>query len=89
MFCAGQPDFEVVGLGGGEAHVAGAQRHDAVRQFQPLQDRLGVAGQLLERVVGLVRMDDLHQLDLVELMLADHAARVLAVAAGLASGSTA
>ena len=30
-------------------------------------------------------MDDLHQLDLVELVLADHAARVLAVGAGLAA----
>ena len=39
------------------------------------------ARQLLERGVGILRPHDLHELDLVELMLADHAARVLAVAA--------
>ena len=38
---------------------------------------------VLERVVGALRMRDLHHLDFVELVLADHAARVLAVAAGL------
>ena len=79
----GQPHFEVVGLGGGEADVAGAQRDDAVRQLEAPQDRFGVAGHLFERLVRSVRMDDLHHFDLVELMLADHAARVLAVASGL------
>ena len=60
--------------------------HSATTRYgkpEPLQDRLGVAGQLLERLVRVLRMDDLHHLDLVELVLADHAARVLAVAAGL------
>ena len=41
-----------------------------------------MSGQLLQAFVGLVRMDDLHQLDLVELVLADHAACVLAVGTG-------
>jgi hypothetical protein len=66
-----------------EAHVAGAQQHHAVRQLQRLQHGLGVAGHLLERVVALLGVDDLHHLDLVELVLADHAARVAPGAAGL------
>ena len=37
---------------------------------------------LLVSAVGMIRMHDLHQLHLVELVLADHAARVLAVGAG-------
>ena len=39
-----------------------------------------MAGELLVRLVRLLGMHDLHELDLVELVLADHAARVLAVA---------
>jgi hypothetical protein len=77
-----QPDFEVVGLGGGEAHVAGAQRHAAVRQFQLFEDDLGLAGQFLVRFGRFFRMDDLDQLDLVELVLADHAAHVAAAGTG-------
>jgi len=42
-----------------------------------------VAGEGLERGVRVGRAHDLHQLDLVELVLADHPARVLAVGAGL------
>ena len=38
---------------------------------------------LVQRCVGSLRRRDLHHLDLVELVLADHAARVLAVGAGL------
>ena len=38
-----QPDLDVVGLGGGEAHVAGRQHDHAVRQAEPLQHLLGVA----------------------------------------------
>jgi hypothetical protein len=76
-----QPDFEIVGLGG-ETHVAGAQRHAAVRQFQRFENDFGVTGQLFVRFGRLVGMDDLHQLDLVELVLADHAAHVAAAGTG-------
>ena len=41
--------------------------------------------QFFQRGIGLVRMHDLHQLHLVELVLAYHAARVLAVGTGLAA----
>ncbi len=43
---------------------------------------LGVAGQLFMRSAELIRSDDLNQLDLVELMLADHAAHVAATGTG-------
>jgi len=47
------------------------------------QDRLRVAHHFLERLVGSGRVGNLHHLDLVELVLPDYAARVLAIAAGL------
>ena len=50
-----------------------------------LQNILGVGGQLLEFVVALVRPRELHQLDLLELVLADDAAHVASVGAGLAA----
>jgi hypothetical protein len=56
------------------------ERDDPMRQFETPQHGFGVAGHFLERVVGRRRMDDLHHLDLVELVLADHSPRVLAVA---------
>src|ERR1035441_1573553 len=51
---AGQPDFEVVSFGGGEAHVAGAQEHAAVGQAESLEDALGVAGETLVLGVGVL-----------------------------------
>ncbi len=44
---AGEPDFEVVGLGGAEAHVAGAEEHAAVGKAEALEDGFGVAGEAL------------------------------------------
>ena len=43
-----EPDLEVVGLGGGEAEIAGRERHHAVRQAEQVEDPAGVAGHLLE-----------------------------------------
>jgi hypothetical protein len=54
-----------------------------------LQDGLGVACHFLQRLIAFVGVGDLHHLDLVELVLADHAARVAARAAGLGAESTA
>ncbi len=42
---AGEPDFEVVGFGGGEAHVAGAEEHAAVGEVEGFEDGFGVAGE--------------------------------------------
>src|SRR5690242_16902079 len=79
----GQPDLEVVGLRRVEPEVAGAQRDDTIMKAEPLEDALGVAAQRLELVVAVLGRDELHDLDLVELVLADEAARVLAGRAGL------
>ena len=78
-----QPDLQVIGLGAAKAHVAGAQGDDAVGQVEGLKHRLGVAHHFFQRSVAVVGVDDLHHLHLVELVLADHAARVAPGAAGL------
>src|SRR3569833_341299 len=85
LLLARQPHLEVVGLGGREPHVAGAERHHAIRQPQQLQHLFGVARELFEGAIGILGPHDLHQLDLLELMLAYHAARVLTVGARLAA----
>src|SRR5579885_292312 len=73
-----QPDLEIIGLGAAEADVGAAEGDRPVRQLQALEHFLGMARQLLEHRVGIRRTHDLHQLHLVELVAADHAARVLA-----------
>ena len=82
---ARQPHLDVVRLRRRESHVAGAEQHRAIRQLEPLQHFLRVRRQRLELLVGLLRRRQLHELDLVELMLADQAAHVLAVRAGFAA----
>ena len=66
-----------------EAHVAGAKDDGAVGNIQPFQDVLGAAGHafvLSQRILGPGQRD---HLDLLELVLAQHAAGVLAGRAGL------
>ena len=80
---AGEPDFEVVGFGGGEAHVAGAEEHAAVGEAEALRGRSRRARvRRFVLFVGFFGRGELDQLDLLELVLADHAADVLAVGAG-------
>ena len=75
---AGKPDLDVVGLARREAHVAGAERDGAEGQIETLQHLLGAARHALMFVRRLLRRGDRDELDLGELMLADHAARVAA-----------
>ena len=82
---AGGPDFDVVGLRGAEADVAGAEFDDLVVQAEGLQDALGVGGERVEFGEGLLRLHDFHQLHFVELMHADHAARADAGGSGFAA----
>lgn len=77
-----QPDFQVVGLGGTEAHVARAQGDDAVGQLQLFQQGAGMAHHDLQLVEAVVRMGKTHHLHLGELVQADQAARVLAGGTG-------
>src|SRR6185437_70302 len=75
---AGQPDLDVVGLARGEAHVAGAQQHDPIGEAETLQHFLGAGSHALVLLARAIGMGDRDELDLLELMLADHAAGVLA-----------
>ena len=59
-----------------ETHVTGAQAHGPVRQLEPLQDPSALAVSDSELVVGLLGRGELHQLHLVELVLADETAHV-------------
>ena len=79
---AGQPDFEVVSFGGGEAGVAGAEENAAIRQVEGFENLFGVAGEALVLGVGFFRASELDQLDFLKLVLADDAARVFAGCAG-------
>ena len=82
---AGQPDFQIVGSGGGKACVAGAEEHAAVWQVQRFQYHFGAARHALVLGVAVVGMGDGYKFDFAELMLAQHAARVPPGAAGFAS----
>src|SRR3546814_2257460 len=64
-----QPDFEVIGLARGKAHVAAAQQHLAVRQFERLEDLFGGARLAFELGVAVLGTDDRDELDLPELVL--------------------
>src|SRR6185295_11008812 len=76
---AWQPYLEIVGFGAREADVARTERHPAIRQLEAFEHRFGVTGQLLERCIGIRRAHDLDELDLVELVLANHSTRVPSV----------
>src|SRR3984957_10033832 len=78
----GQPRLQVVGLGAAETDVTGAQRHGAIGNLQLPEHRLGMPREFLERCIRGIGPYDLYQLDLVELMVTDHAARVPARSAG-------
>src|SRR5438445_8660100 len=80
-----RPGLEIVGLRLAEAHVAGAEQDDAIRKLQTLEHILGIPDQLLELLTRSLRLDEFHQLDLVELMQPDVAAGVLAGRTRLAS----
>src|SRR6185312_7166188 len=78
-----QPDLQIVGLGGREAGVAGAEQDAPIGQFELFEDLFGVASELLVLLGGIFGARELDQLDLLELVLADDAAGVLAGGAGL------
>ena len=73
-----QPNLEIIGLLRGEADIARAQRRDPIVQAEPLEHLLGAGRHALVFLARLLRRRDRDQFDLPELVLADHAARVLA-----------
>ena len=78
-----KPDFDVVGLRSGVADVSRREDHDPVRKRQKLEDPLGGTEQKLQLLVALLRDAELHQLDLVELVLPEHPPHVAPVRARL------
>src|SRR5258708_5113464 len=72
-----EPDLDVIGLPPGEPHVAGAQQHDAIGEAEPLQDFFSAGGHALMLLVRAVRVGDRDEFNFLELMLADHPARLL------------
>src|SRR5262245_48531634 len=73
---AGKPDLDVIGLARAEAHVAGAERDGSERQAEPLQHLLGALRHALMLDVRAFIPGDRNELHLVELVLAQHSARV-------------
>lgn len=61
-------------LGSAKAHVTRAHQHDPIRQAELLQHGFSVRGHFFPVVVPVVGMHNLHHLDPVELVLADHIA---------------
>src|SRR5205814_2351550 len=76
LAAAGGPDLHVVLHRGGEGEVAGAHLDDAVGEPEAPADVLGVAEEARELRVGGLGADELHHLDLIELMAAFDAAHV-------------
>src|SRR5690348_13793995 len=79
-----RPDLEVVGARGAEAGIARGELDHAVGKLEPLEHRLGVTRQALVLRGGILGPRQPDKLNLVELVHADEAARVLAVRARLA-----
>ena len=79
----GQPHFHIVGFGRAEAHVARAERDNAVGQLEQLKQLAGVAAHDFKLVKAVVGVGKAHHFHLGELVHADKPARVLARAARL------
>ena len=80
-----QPDLNIVGLGGVCSQIAGTQHNGAEGEPQADQDVFGIGGEFVQFLVALFGPGELDQLYLLELMLADDAANVAAIGAGLAA----
>ena len=85
LLLAGSPQLEIVALGCGKAHVAAAELKNAVVQPKSLEDRLSLADENLQLLEARIGMDEIHHLDLVELVDSQHAARHFAGASRLAA----
>ena len=72
----GQPDFEVIGLARTKAHIASAELHHPIGQFEPLQHFFGALRLALKFGFAAFCINNADQLDLGELVLAYHTASV-------------
>src|SRR6266481_1514611 len=77
-----QPDFDVVGFCRSKAHVAGAEQHGAIVQAELLKNGFCISYQRFVLFVAFLRMGELEELNLLELMLAEDPAGVFSGGAG-------
>src|SRR5690606_12657629 len=80
---AREPYFKVIGATRAKAHVAGAQLHHAIVETKLLQNGLSSREHALVFVLGFFCRGDRNKLNLVELVLTQHTARVAASRPGL------
>src|SRR5262249_1430004 len=78
-----QPDLDVVGLLRGKAGAGGPHHLPGVMRVEPAQDFSRARKLALVLVAALLRRRDRDELAFVDLVLADHAARILAGSARL------
>src|SRR3954468_17624524 len=69
------PDFNVVGFGAGESHIARAEEDDAIMKTKLLQNCFSMGDHLFQFIIAVLRLHQLDEFDFVELVHADHAAR--------------
>ena len=81
----GQPDFEVIGLSRTKTHIARAAQNHAVRKPELLQNHFGVVRKFLLVLIAIVFPRNTNHFDLIELVLTNHAARIVTVGAGFRS----
>src|SRR5262249_30627733 len=76
LLAARGPYLHVELAGSGEAQIAGAHLDGPMPQAEPAADILGIVEQPVELLVGVIWMNELHHLYLVELMPALDATHV-------------
>src|SRR5699024_1689183 len=76
------PYLKVIFLRLSEAHISGAHQQGSVWKAERLQQRLSIGSELLKFIKSRIRMHDLYQFNLVELMEPIESAHILAVRAG-------
>ena len=77
-----QPHFQVVGLRGRKAHVAGAKQDRAVMQAELLQNRFRIGYQGFVLLVAFIGMREFEEFHFLKLVLAQDAPRVFPRGAG-------
>mmetsp|Transcript_29359 Transcript_29359/g.57217 ORF Transcript_29359/g.57217 Transcript_29359/m.57217 type:complete len:284 (-) Transcript_29359:339-1190(-) len=80
---AGHPGFDVIGAACAEPHISGAQDYGSVRDIKGFQDAFGAAEHPFLLRITFTRMGHRHHLDLLKLVLAQHAGRVAPGGPGL------
>src|SRR5262249_8110005 len=81
----GQPDFNVISLGGRSTHIACTKTHDPIMQSKLLQNLFGISRELFVFLVGMLRTHEFYEFHLLKLMLPDNPSHIFAVRPSLAA----